>query len=112
MTALLFHWLISSLSLIIVAYIFPGIELNGLGAALLAPVVIGLMNATLGFILKIVTLPLTVLTLGLFWLVINALLLQLAAYVVPGFYVSGFGSAFFGAIVLSIINMILRSIFA
>ncbi|HVO95677.1 MAG TPA: phage holin family protein [Terriglobales bacterium] len=112
MAALLFHWLISSLSLIIVAYIFPGIELNGLGAALLAPVVIGLMNATLGFILKIVTLPLTVLTLGLFWLVINALLLQLAAYVVPGFYVSGFGSAFFGAIVLSIINMILRSIFA
>lgn len=112
MLALVLHWFISSLSLIIVAYLFPGISLNGAGAAIVAPVVIGLINATLGVILKLVTLPLTVLTLGLFWLVINGLMLQLAAYLVPGFYVAGFASAFFGAIVMSIVSMILRSLIA
>jgi putative membrane protein len=107
---LLVHWFLSSASLLIVAFLFQGIEVSGLGAALIAPIVIGLINATLGFVLKIITLPLTLLTLGIFWLIINALMLQLAAAVVPGFYVAGFFSAFFGAIVLSIINMLLRSL--
>jgi putative membrane protein len=108
--SLIVHWLISTASLIIVAHLIPGIEIRGLGAALIAAIVIGLVNATIGFILKILTLPLTVLTLGLFWLVINALMLQLAAALVPGFYVSGFWSAFFGAIILSLVNMVLRSL--
>ena len=69
-------------------------------------------NATIGFVLKILTLPLTLLTLGLFWLIINALMLQLAAAIVPGFYVSGFWSAFFGAIILSLVSMVLRSLVA
>ncbi len=112
MIGLLLHWLISAASLMIVAYIFPGIQLRGLGAALIAPIVIGLINATIGLILKIVTFPLTILTLGLFWLIINALMLQLAAALVPGFYVTGFLSAFFGGIVLSIVSMILRSLVA
>lgn len=112
MIGLLLHWAISAASLMIVAYLFPGIQLQGLGAALIAPIVIGLINATIGFILKIVTFPLTVLTLGIFWLVINALMLQLAAALVPGFFVASFWSAFFGAIVLSIVSMILRSLFA
>ena len=107
---LLLHWFLSAGSLLIVAFIFPGIKIDGLGAALIAPIVIGLINATLGFVVKIITLPLTVLTLGIFWLIINALMLQLAAAIVPGFYVAGFLSAFFGAIVLSIINMLLRSL--
>jgi putative membrane protein len=111
MATLIVHWFISSLSLMIVAYLFPGISLKGWGAAVLAPIVIGLVNATVGLVLKILTLPLTVLTLGLFSLVINALMLQLAAFLVPGFYVAGFWSAFFGAIVLSIVSMILRSLF-
>jgi len=111
MTALLIHWAISAASLAVVAYLFDGIELSGLGAALLAPIVIGLINATLGFVLKIITLPLSILTLGIFWLVINALMLQLAAFIVPGFYVAGFWSAFFGAIMLSIVSMILHSLF-
>jgi len=111
MRALIFHWIISSLSLMIVAYLFPGISLDGAGAAILAPIIIGLVNATLGFFIKIFTLPLTILTLGIFWLVINALMLQLAAFIVPGFYVAGFWSAFFGAIVLSVVSMILRSLF-
>jgi len=112
MISLLLHWLISAASLMIVAYIFPGIQLRGLGAALIAPIVIGLINATIGLILKIVTFPLTILTLGLFWLIINALMLQLAAALVPGFYVTGFLSAFFGGIVLCIVSMILRSLVA
>ena len=112
MLALLLHWAISAVSLVIVAYLVPGIELSGLGAALVAPIVIGLINATVGFLIKILTLPLTVLTLGIFWLIINALMLQLAAAIVPGFYVAGFWSAFFGAIVLSLVSMFLRSLMA
>ena len=112
MVNLLLHWFISAASLLIVAYIFPGIEVRGFGTALLAPIVIGLVNATIGFILKILTLPLTLLTLGLFWLVINALMLQFAAMLVPGFYVASFWSAFFGAIVLSLVSTILISLIA
>jgi putative membrane protein len=112
MASLLLHWLISAASLIIAAYVIPGIEIRGLGTALIAPIVIGLVNATIGFVLKILTLPLTLLTLGLFWLIINALMLQLAAAIVPGFYVSGFWSAFFGAIILSLVSMVLRSLVA
>jgi putative membrane protein len=107
---LLLHWLLSSVSLFIVAYLFPGIEVVGLGSALLAPIVIGLVNATIGFVLKILTFPLTLLTFGIFLLVINALMLQLASFLVPGFYVAGFWSAFFGAIVLSIVSTVLRSL--
>jgi putative membrane protein len=112
MVSLLLHWIISALSLMIVAYIFPGIQLQGMGAALIGPIVIGLINATIGLIVKIITFPLTILTLGIFWLIINALMLQLAAALVPGFYVADFWSAFFGAIVLSIVSMILRSFVA
>lgn len=108
---LVMHWLISAASLIIVAYLFPGIQLQGIGPALIAPIVIGLINATIGFIVKIVTFPITIISLGLFLLVINALMLMFAAYLVPGFAVAGFWSAFFGAIVLSIVSMILRSLF-
>jgi putative membrane protein len=107
---LLIHWFLSAGSLLIVAFIFPGIRVDGLGPALLAPIVIGLINATLGLIIKVITLPLTIITLGIFWLVINALMLQLAAAIVPGFYIAGFVSAFLGAIVLSIINILLRSL--
>ena len=110
MLDLLRHWFLSAGSLMIVAFLFPGIEVRGLETALLAPIVIGFINATLGVVIKIITLPLTVLTLGIFWLIINALMLQLAASIVPGFYVAGFLSAFFGAIVLSIVNMLLRSL--
>lgn len=107
---LLIHWFLSAASLLIVAFLFPGIEVSGLGTALIAPIVIGFINATLGIVVKIITLPLTLLTLGAFWLIINALMLQLAAAIVPGFHVAGFFSAFFGAIVLSLVNMLLRAL--
>ena len=105
---LIINWLLSSLSLVIVAYLIPGFEVKGFVAALIAPVVIGLVNATVGFIIKILTLPLSLLTFGLFLLVINALMLELAAFLVPGYSVNGFFSAFFGAIALSLVSTLLR----
>ena len=107
---LIVHWAISAISLVVVAYLIPGIHLDGLGPALIAPLVIGLVNATVGFILKVITFPIAILSLGIFLLVVNALMLMLAAYLVPGFAVAGFGSAFFGAIVMSLVGMILRSL--
>ena len=99
---LLINWLLSALSLVIVAHVIGGFRISGFGAALIAAVVIGLVNGTIGFFLKIVTFPLSVLTLGLFWLVINALMLEVAAALVPGFRIDGFLPAFFGAIVLEL----------
>jgi putative membrane protein len=110
MSHLLIHWLISAVSLLIVAYLIPGIHVEGFGAALIASIVIGLANATLGLVLKILTLPLSLLSFGLFFLVINAFMIQLAAALVPGFFVAGFWSAFFGAIALSLISMALRNL--
>jgi putative membrane protein len=108
MTRLILHWVLNALSLIIVARIVPGIEVRGFGTALLAALVFGLVNATLGLLLKIISLPFVILTFGLFLFIINALMLELAAAVVPGFQVRGFAPAFFGAILLSIISMVLR----
>jgi putative membrane protein len=105
---LIVHWLLSALSILIVAHVVPGFEVRGFGTALIAAVVIGLVNATLGFVLKILTLPLTILTFGLFLLVINALMIAFAAYLVPGFSVHSFGAALLGAIVLSVVSFVLR----
>ena len=108
MTHLLVNWLLSALSLVIVAHVVPGFQISGLASALIAAIVIGFVNGTLGFLLKIITFPLTILTLGIFWLVINALMLKVAAALVPGFRIEGFLPAFLGAIVLSLVNMALR----
>ena len=108
MAKLLLNWLLSSLALVVVARIVPGFEIRGLGSALLAAVVVGFVNATIGVLLKIVTFPLTIVTVGLFWFVINALMLKLAAAFVPGFRINGFLPAFLAAVVLSVINLLLR----
>lgn len=105
---LLLNWLLSALAVWVVSQVISGIHVAGLAAALIAALVIGFVNATLGLLLKIITFPLTVLTLGIFWLVINALMLEVAAAVVPGFRVDTFASAFWGAIVLSLVNMLFR----
>jgi len=104
----LLNWALSALALWIVARLVPGFHVNGPVAALIAALVIGFVNATLGLFLKIVTFPLTLLTLGLFWLVINAVMIELASAIVPGFHVDTFGAAFWGAIVLSLVNMALK----
>src|ERR1700686_2650826 len=105
---ILLHWVLSALAVWIVANVVPGIHVSGPVAALIAAAAIGLANATIGFILKILTFPLTVLTLGLFWFVINALMLELAAAFVREFYVRDFTSAFIGAVLLSIVSSILQ----
>jgi len=105
---LLLNWVLSALAVYIVAHVVPGFYVSGPLAALIAALVIGLINATLGLLLKVVTFPLTVLTLGLFWFVINALMLKLAAFFVRGFEVHGFFAAFVGAILLSLVNVFLK----
>jgi putative membrane protein len=107
---LLLHWILSALAVWIVAQVVPGVHVSGVVAALIAALAIGFINATLGALLKIITFPLTLITLGLFWFVINALMLELAAAVVPGFQVRSFGAAFLGAIVLSLVNLLLKAI--
>ena len=104
----LLNWALSALAVWIVARLVPGFHVSGPLAALIAALVIGFVNATLGVFLKIVTFPLVLLTLGLFWLVINAAMIELASAVVPGFHVDTFGAAFIGAIVLALVNMFFR----
>jgi putative membrane protein len=108
MLYLVVNWLLSAVSLIIVAHLVSGFRVTGFGAALLAALVIGLINATLGLLLKVVTFPLTIVTFGLFLLVINALMLRLASAVVPGFEVAGFWPALLGAIILAVLNTVMR----
>jgi len=107
---LLLNWVLSALAVWIMAKLVPGISVNGPVAALIAALAIGFINATLGLLLKILTFPLTLVTLGLFWFVINALMLEVASALVPGFRVRGFGAAFVGAIVLSLVNLVLKGI--
>ena len=106
MLRLILHWIVNAVALLIVSRLVPGFHVATIGAALIAVIVIGLLNATLGLFLKIITLPLGILTLGLFFLIINAFILKLASGVVPGFAVSTYGAAFVGAIVLAIIHML------
>jgi putative membrane protein len=105
---LLIRWILHAVALFVVAYFVPGFHIGSIPAALLAALVIGLLNSTLGLLLKIVTLPLAVLTLGLFFLVINAFILILAGHIVPGFYVASFGSAFVGACFLALLHLIIH----
>jgi putative membrane protein len=105
---LLVRWLLSAISLMIVAYFVRGFEVHGFVAALIAAVVIGFVNATLGLVTKIVTFPLTILTLGLFLIVVNAIMLKVAAFFTPGFQVRTWTAALIGAILLSLVSSFLN----
>jgi putative membrane protein len=107
---MLLHWILSAVALLIVSHLIPGFHIRSFGSALIAALVIGLVNATLGLFFKLFTFPLIILTLGIFWFVINALMLIVASWVVPGFTVAGFWPAFWGAIVLSLVNMAFRAL--
>ena len=102
----LVNWVLSAFCLYILSFLFSGIHFSGFSAALIAALVMGLVNAIVKPILSILSLPITLVTLGLFSLVINALMLMLTSSLVPGFSVAGFGTAFFAAIVLSVLNMV------
>lgn len=108
MLRLLVSWLLSAILLLVVAHFVPGFHVSGFQSALIAAVVIGLINATVGTVLKILTFPLSILTLGIFILIINAMMLMLASNLVPGFSVSGFRAAFTGAILLALLHMLIR----
>jgi putative membrane protein len=110
MVKLLVHWILSALCLLLVAHFVPGLIVAGFGGGGGGAVVIGLVNGTIGLLLKVITFPLTILTFGIFWLLINALMLKFAAIFVPGFAVVGLWPAFLGGLILSVLNMIIRQI--
>ncbi len=99
---LFLRWLLYTLALIFTSWVVPGIEVSSFLNAMFVVVIIALINTFIKPLLQIITLPINILTLGLFSLVINALLLMLAGYITPGFEVEGFLSALFGSIVLSL----------
>ena len=105
---ILVNWLLGALALWIVARIIPGIEVRSFGTALVATVVIGIVNAVIGPVLKFLSFPLIFLTLGLFLFIINAALLGLAALITPGFRIRGFFPALIGSLALTLVSWLLR----
>ena len=106
---LILNWVLSAVALLIVSHLVGGFNVASITSALIAALLIGFINATLGLFLKIITFPLTLVTFGIFWFVINAIMLELAASLVPGFTITGFMPAFIGAIALSLVNLVFRS---
>lgn len=107
MKQLIVRWIINSTALLVVAHLVSGVSLDNWMTVFAAAVVLGLLNAFLRPILIFLTLPVTVVTLGLFTLVINAFLFYLASLLVSGFHVAGFGQAFIAALVFSIVSFLL-----
>jgi putative membrane protein len=103
---LILRWIINAVALLLVAYLYPGVQVEGFLAALIAALVLGLINAVVRPILVILTLPVTIITLGLFIFVINALLFWLMAEIVPGIRVTGFAAALVGSILYSLITLV------
>jgi len=106
MLHLLARWIVNAGALLLVAYVYPGVQVRDFVAALVAALVLGLVNAVIRPLLVILTLPVTLLTLGLFLFVINALLFWLVAELVKGFAVTGFAAALIGSILYSLITLV------
>ncbi|WP_054694052.1 phage holin family protein [Geotalea toluenoxydans] len=100
-------WLVSALAIAVTAYLLPGVKLSGFLAAIITAGVLGLINAIIKPLLFLLTLPINILTLGLFTLVINAVLIMLTSAIVPGFSVSGFWQALLFSLVLVLVNYLL-----
>jgi len=109
LNGLLVRWLLLTISIIVTSYLVDGIHVTSFFAAFFAAAVLGILNALFRPILIVITLPINILTLGLFTFVINALLLKMASGVVPGFYVEGFWSAVFGSLIISLVSWVLNS---
>jgi putative membrane protein len=108
MAGIVVRWIVSAIALYLTSRIVAGIEVHGLGSLLLAAAMIGIINAFVRPIVLLLTLPLSVVTLGLFVLVVNALMLVLASAFVPGFEVHGFWAAFFGWLLLSFFTFVIN----
>ena len=104
---LIVRWLLLAAALLLVAYLYPGVEVRSFGAAMIAAFVLGLLNTLLRPVLVMLTLPVTLLTLGLFLFVINALMFWAAASVLSGFNVAGFGAALIGSLIYSVCGMVI-----
>jgi len=106
------QWVVSAIFLLIAAYFVPGFQVAGFGTALIAALVIGVFNATVWWVIFIFTLPINVLTLGLFTFVVNAIILKLAAAFAPGFAIKGWTPALIAALVLAVENAVFRLFFS
>ena len=106
---LLLKWLLSAAALLFVAYIYSGVEVKSFGSALIAAFVIGLFNVILRPVLVVLTLPVTIVTVGLFLFIINALMFWAAASVLDGFQVRGFGAALLGSLIYSALGVLIES---
>lgn len=107
---LILTWLISAISILLSAWIAPGVTISGFGAALLAAVVLGAVNAFIRPIILFFTLPINILTMGLFTLVINAGMVALAAFIIPGFSIAGFWTALLFTLILSVITWMIEGL--
>ena len=106
---LLLKWLLSAAALLCVAYIYGGVEVKSFGSAMIAAFVIGLFNVVLRPVLVVLTLPVTIITVGLFLFVNNALMFWAAASVLDGFHVQGFGAALLGSLIYSVLGLVIES---
>ena len=106
---LIVKWLLSATALLAIPYIYSGVQVTSFTAALFAALVIGLLNTIVRPVLIVLTLPVTVVTLGLFLFVINALMFWAAATVLDGFKVTGFGAALLGSLIYSVLSLVIES---
>jgi putative membrane protein len=102
--------ILNALAIMVAAWFLPGLALSGPGSALAAGFILGIVNTLVRPVLLLLTLPFTLITLGLFIFVVNAICLALTAAVLPGFDIAGFGSAFFGALIVSVVSWILNGL--
>lgn len=111
MIKLLLHWLLSALVVMLTAYFIPGFTVVNIGAGLLAAAVLGILNILVWPVLALLTLPLTIVTLGLFLFVVNAIVLKFGAALVPGFSIEGFLPALLGAVFLTAVGWLIQLLF-
>lgn len=112
MAGLLTSWVIATIAILVAAYLIPGIRVDSLGAALIGAAILGILNAVVKPVLVILTLPITLLTLGLFLFVINALMFLLAGSLLSGFHVQSFWPALLGSLVVTVVSYVANSILA
>ncbi len=110
MVDIVVQWILSGLALYMVSRIIPGVILDGFGSALIAVVIMGIVNIGIKPLLVIISLPITIITFGLFILIINALLFLLTSVLTPGFDIRGFGSAILGSLLYGVLLAVLRSL--
>ncbi len=107
----LVHWLLAALTLMVTAHVVPGMEVKSFVAALLASLVIGVVNVLVYPVITLLTLPLTIITFGLFLLIVNGLCLKIAAALTPGFEIVGLLPAVIGSVVLTVLGWLVRFVF-